>query len=38
MATPYQQAQFVAKYFNLTPADIRTYAQQIKSGSYSGWG
>ena len=38
-ASPYEQAQMVAKYFShLDPADIRRYARQIRSGSYPGWG
>lgn len=36
--SPYDQAQIVAKYFHLTPADIRRYAQQIQAGEYAGWG
>jgi hypothetical protein len=36
--SPYDQAQIVAKYFHLTPADIRRYAQQITAGEYAGWG
>jgi len=37
-ASAYQQAIMVAKYFHLTPADIQRYAQQIRGGSYQGWG
>lgn len=38
-ATPYEQAQLVAQWFaHLEPGDIRNYAQQIRSGSYHGWG
>ena len=37
-ATPYQQARAVVRYFNLTAADIRRYADQIRAGIYSGWG
>jgi len=38
-ATAYQQALYVAKYFShLTPEAIRTYADQIRSGTYHGWG
>lgn len=36
--SPYEQAQIVARYFELTVSDIRNYAQQIRSGSYHGWG
>lgn len=37
-ATPYEQARMVVRYFNLTPDDIRRYADQIRAGTYSGWG
>jgi hypothetical protein len=37
-ATPYEQAQLVVKYFNLTPEDIKNYAAQIRAGEYKGWG
>jgi hypothetical protein len=36
--SPYQQAQIVAKYFDLSADDIRRYATSIHDGSYSGWG
>lgn len=36
--SPYQQAQYAAKYFHLTPAHIQQYAQQIASHTYRGWG
>jgi hypothetical protein len=36
--SPYEQAQIVAKYFDLSVNDIRRYAQQIRTNSYSGWG
>lgn len=34
----YEQAQIVAKYFDLTPEDIRRYAEEIRGGRYHGWG
>jgi hypothetical protein len=37
-ATPYQQAKLVAKYFDLTPGEVHTYADQIRAGTYQGWG
>ena len=37
-ASPYRQAMMVARHFNLTPADISRYAEQIRNGSYGGWG
>ena len=37
-ATPYEQARMVVKYFDLTPEDIRRYADQIRAGTYRGWG
>ena len=38
-ATPFQQAKMVAKYFpQLDPRDIRSYARQIRDGTYKGWG
>lgn len=37
-ASPYEQARAVVRYFNLTPADIKRYADQIRAGTYSGWG
>lgn len=37
-ASPYEQAQLVAKYFNLSTNDVATYADQIRSGNYHGWG
>jgi hypothetical protein len=37
-ATPYEQALLVARHFSgLTPADIRRYADEVRSGSYAGW-
>lgn len=37
--SPYEQAQIVARYFgHLTPKRIRMYADQIREGSYGGWG
>jgi cell wall-associated NlpC family hydrolase len=36
-ADAYTQAKLVARYFNLTAADVHTYADQIRSGSYAGW-
>ncbi len=38
VASAYTQAKLVAQYFKLTPADIRTYASQIRTGQYNGWG
>jgi len=37
-ASPYEQARMVVRYFNLTPADIKRYAEQVRSGTYAGWG
>lgn len=37
-ASPYEQAGLVAQYFHLTPGDVANYAQQIRNGTYSGWG
>lgn len=37
-ATPYEQARMVVKYFDLSPGDIRTYADQVRSHTYHGWG
>jgi hypothetical protein len=37
-ATPFQQAQLAARFFDLTPSDVRSYVEQIRSGSYKGWG
>ena len=37
-ATPYQEAVLAAKYFDLTPNDVRGYVDQIKAGNYPGWG
>jgi hypothetical protein len=38
-ASPYEQAQLVAKYFShLDPEDIRRYARMIRKGTYEGWG
>ena len=38
-ADAYTQAQLVARYFShLTPGDIHRYAEQIRNGSYAGWG
>lgn len=37
-ASAFQQARLAAKYFDLTPSDVRTYVQQIRSGTYKGWG
>lgn len=37
-ATPYQQARLAAKYFDLTPADVRRYVREIQAGTYKGWG
>lgn len=37
-ASPYEQAIMAANNFDLDPGDIRRYAQQIRSGTYSGWG
>lgn len=37
-ATPYEQARSVAQFFSLTPGDIKRYAQEIRNGTYSGWG
>lgn len=37
-ATPFQQAILAAKYFDLTPRDVRGYVQQINQGTYQGWG
>jgi hypothetical protein len=37
-ATPFQQAQLAARYFDLTPADVRRYVREIKAGTYKGWG
>lgn len=35
----YQQARLVARFFpHLEPKDIRTYADQVRNGSYIGWG
>lgn len=34
----YDQAMLVSQHFNLTPDDIRRYAQQIAAGEYHGWG
>jgi cell wall-associated NlpC family hydrolase len=34
----YDQAKLVAKHFNLSAGDIRSYASQIRSGTYNGWG
>lgn len=37
--SPYEQAQLITKYFShLTPDAIRSYAEAIRGGSYSGWG
>ena len=36
--SPYEQAQIVARYFDLTPEDIRRYAEEIRGGRYEGWG
>ena len=37
--SPYQQAQTVARYFpQLTPQKIHHYADQIRAGTYKGWG
>lgn len=36
--SPYEQAQIVTQYFDLTPEDILRYYDQIKAGSYHGWG
>jgi hypothetical protein len=37
-ATPFQQAVLAARYFDLTPADVRRYVQEIQQGTYKGWG
>ena len=37
-ASPYQQAQWAATQFDLTPQDIRGYARDIREGDYGGWG
>jgi len=37
-ASPYKQAMMVARYFDLTPSDIRRYAEQVRNGTYQGWG
>lgn len=37
-ASPYEQAVFVSKYFNLSAADVHAYAAQVRSGTYGGWG
>ena len=36
--SPYQQARTVARYFKLTPQKIQHYADQIRHGTYKGWG
>jgi cell wall-associated NlpC family hydrolase len=38
-ASPYKQAQLVARYFpHLTASAIHSYAQQVRDGEYKGWG
>jgi hypothetical protein len=37
-ATPFQQAVLAARHFDLTPADVRRYVQEIQQGTYKGWG
>ena len=37
-ASPFEQAVLVARYFDLTPDDIRSYAAAIQGGDYRGWG
>ena len=37
-ASPYQQAIWAAKNFTLTPERIKEFAQQIRAGTYGGWG
>lgn len=36
--SPYEQAKLAATKFSLTPNDIRTYDEQIRAGTYKGWG
>lgn len=39
VADAYTQARLVARYFpHLTPGRIRSYAEQVRAGTYSGWG
>jgi hypothetical protein len=37
-ANMFQQAKLAVKYFDLTPSDVRRYVQQIRQGTYKGWG
>lgn len=37
-ASPFQQAKLAAKFFDLTPSDVKRYVQQIRNGTYKGWG
>ncbi len=36
--SPYEQAMLIARYFDLSVADIKRYADQISNDTYQGWG